>query len=118
MCSKEGTVIKMNKKKLVGVVCAFACAANLALSGTASADLRTVSEQADWHRHLIKVTFGNNGPEPPSAINQKTVVPNMPITTIRIAKTIKSSSNVKPERGEESLLTRFITYVPYYPGRA
>ena len=74
----------MNKKKLVGVVCAFACAVNLALSGTASADLRTVSEQADWAKHLKKVVFGENGPKPPSAIGQKTVVPNIAIIQRRI----------------------------------
>ena len=66
MCSKKGTVVKMNKKKLVGAVCAFACAANLALSETASADLRTLADQEWWANQLVVKMFGNGGPEAPS----------------------------------------------------
>ena len=61
----------MNKKKLVGVVCAFACAANLALSGTASADLRTLADQEQWANQLVVKMFGNSGPTAPSVTGRK-----------------------------------------------
>ena len=50
----------MNKKMIMGAVCALACATNLAFSQPASAgflgfgniDIMTAAEQENWAKHL------------------------------------------------------------------
>lgn len=58
----------MNKKMIMGAVCALACVTNLAFSQPASAGflgfgVMSASEQENWAKHLIKEEFGDNGAE-------------------------------------------------------
>lgn len=57
----------MNKKMIMGAVCALACATNLAFSQPASAGFlgfggMSASEQENWARHLNKEEFGTEEP--------------------------------------------------------
>ena len=48
----------MNKKKILGAVCALACATNFALIQPVSAEIMNAHEQEDWARHLEQDAFG------------------------------------------------------------
>ena len=48
----------MNKKKLLGAVCALACITNFAFVQPVSARIMNAYEQENWARHLEQETFG------------------------------------------------------------
>ena len=48
----------MNKKKILGAVCALACVTNFAFVQPVSARIMNAHEQEDWARHLEQDAFG------------------------------------------------------------
>ena len=53
----------MNKKKILGAVCALACATNFAFVQPASAEIMNAQEQENWARHLEQDEFNGRRPE-------------------------------------------------------